>query len=99
MPASVTPLPPRKLHGGKGRDRSRSDGSDGTSAAVREREFLQDEARQVGVFGELADALADIGLVDHDFGAARLIRGGEADLLEQALEDRVQPARADILDR
>src|SRR5205823_9437500 len=60
---------------------------------------LQNEPRQVGVFREFADPLADIALVDGDRGAARLIRRGEADLLEQALEDRVQPARADVFDR
>src|SRR5439155_16056909 len=62
------------------------------------RGVLQDEARQVGVLRELADPLADIPLVDHDFGAAGLIRGGEADPFAEALESRGLPARTDGLD-
>ena len=47
---------------------------------------------------QLAYPLAHIIRVDDDFGAARLVGGGEADLFEQTLENRVQTAGADILD-
>ena len=59
---------------------------------------LQDEPRQVRVLGQFAYPLAHIIRVDDDFGAARLVGGGEADLFEQTLENRVQTAGADILD-
>src|SRR5581483_9208802 len=60
---------------------------------------LQNKARQIRVLGEGGDAVADVGFVDRDRRALGLVRGGEADLLEQPLEDRVQAAGADVLDR
>src|ERR1700733_2721746 len=59
----------------------------------------QNEFRQVGVLGERADLGADIVAVDRHGGIGRLVGGGEADLLEQALQHRMEAPRADILDR
>ena len=49
-------------------------------------------------FDQLLEPLADEALVDDDLllGA---VGGVEADVLEHALEDRVQPAGADVLGR
>src|SRR5580692_850480 len=60
---------------------------------------LEDEPRQIAILGEIADVVLNVGGVDRDGGAGGLIRGGEAHLLEQALQDRVQTPGADILDR
>ncbi len=59
----------------------------------------QNELGQLGVLGEGADLVAHIGAVDRDERAFGPVEGGEADLLQEPLEDRVQPPRPDILDR
>ena len=59
---------------------------------------LQHELAEVGVLGECAHLVAHIGGVDLDLAAGTVGRG-EADLLQKLLHHRVQPARADILDR
>ena len=59
---------------------------------------LQDKPAQVFILRQGVEALADLGLVDDDvlFGS---VRGVEAQVFEHALQDRVQPAGADILGR
>src|SRR5262249_49485656 len=62
------------------------------------RKSLQDEFAEVGVLGEGRDAFLHVLGVDGD-GGAGAVGGGEADVLEQALHDRVEAAGADVLDR
>src|SRR6516162_2655455 len=57
---------------------------------------LQNELTEIGVAGERRHALAHIGSVDHDL-LPRPVGGAEADILQQALQHRVQSPGADIL--
>ena len=59
---------------------------------------LKDELRQVGVLGELADAAIHVGGVDRDL-LAGAVGGREGDVVQHALHNGLQAARADVLDR
>src|SRR5690348_1635125 len=58
----------------------------------------QHVAAEIGVLGDSAELLLDEGGVD-DQGLAAPVLGLEAHLLEQFLHHRLEPPRADILDR
>src|ERR1700733_1241563 len=58
----------------------------------------QDEPAQIGVRGEVADMTLDEIGVDAN-GFAGPVGGGEAHLVEHALHHRLQPTRANVLDR
>ena len=60
--------------------------------------FLKYIAAEVGVFGDPAELSLDEGGVDDERVAPALL-GLETDVLEQLLHHRLEPARADILDR
>ena len=60
--------------------------------------MLQNKPAQIRVLGEVADVLLHIVGVDLD-GLAVAVGRGEGDFVEHALHHRLQPPRADVLDR
>ncbi len=58
----------------------------------------ENELGQIGVLGKVLHALADIGGIDR-YRLSGLVRGGEADLVEQSLHHRMDTPGADVLDR
>src|SRR6185312_10422805 len=58
---------------------------------------LQHEPAQIRVTGQLADPVGDVGRIDGD-SLALLVGGLEAQLLDEALHDGLEPASADVLD-
>src|SRR5689334_24695670 len=59
---------------------------------------LENEAAEIGVLGEVADVLMNIGGVDFR-GLAAEIRRLERQLVEHTLHHGLQAPRADVLDR
>src|SRR5437868_3430396 len=82
--------PPHPAPIGKSRGRGKIEAGEGRGEGG-----LQDELAEVGVLGERGHALAHIAGV-HGHMLALPVAGTEADLLQQALEHGVQPARADV---
>ena len=59
---------------------------------------LQDVTRQIGRARKIAQMLLDESGIDQH-GFARAVGGAEGEFLEDPLDHRVKPARADVLDR
>src|SRR5690242_10787922 len=62
-----------------------------------QKKVSQNVAAEVLVGDQIAEAITHKGGV-HGHGLARALAGGEGDLFEQLLHDRMQPSRADVFD-